>query len=152
MGIDKRAGKVAAHIRVDLSLLDTPAFISLDWTARSLFLDLRHRMRATNNGNISASLSELKDRGWNSSATLARSLRVLEAVGFIRKTRQTVGVRYGCKVCNLYRFTDIEVYERKKLDIPAMKPTNDYKVFKTIKEARHAIAQCMGSKEKTTLQ
>ena len=86
MGHDKRPGKIEAHIRVNLSLLDSPAFIALDWTARALFLDLRHRMRGTNNGNISAALSELRHRGWNSSATLVKALRQLEAVGLLRKT------------------------------------------------------------------
>lgn len=152
MGHDKRPGKVEAHIRVNLSLLDSPAFIALDWTARALFLDLRHRMRGTNNGNINAALSELRHRGWNSSATLAKALRQLDAVGLLRKTRQTIGVERGSKVCNLYRFTDLEVYERAKQGIPAMKATDDYKAFKTLSEARHAVAQSTASKKKTALQ
>lgn len=152
MGHDKRPGKVEAHIRVTLSLLDSPAFIALDWSARALFLDLRHRMRGTNNGNISAALSELRHRGWNSSATLVKALRQLEAVGLLRKTRQTIGVVRGSKVCNLYRFTDIEVYERAKLGIPAMKATDDYKTFKTLGEAQQAIAQSTAPKKKTALQ
>lgn len=152
MGHDKRPGKVEAHIRVNLSLLDSPAFIALDWTARALFLDLRHRMRGTNNGNISAALSELRHRGWNSSATLVKALRQLEAVGLLRKTRQTIGVVRGSKVCNLYRFTDIEVYERAKLGIPAMKATDDYKAFKTLGEARQAVAQSTVPNKKTALQ
>lgn len=152
MGHDKRPVKVEAHIRINLSLLDSPAFIALDWTARALFLDLRHRMRGTNNGNISAALSELRHRGWNSSATLAKALRQLEAVGLLRKTRQTIGVMRGSKVCNLYRFTDIEVYERIKLGIPAIKATDDYKAFKTLDEAHQAIAQSTAPKKKTALQ
>ncbi|NMM13580.1 MAG: hypothetical protein HHJ17_08600 [Rhodoferax sp.] len=152
MGLDKKPGKVEAHIRVNLSLLDSPAFIALDWTARALFLDLRHRMRGTNNGNISAALSELKSRGWNSSATLVKALRQLEALGFLRKTRQTIGVMRGSKVCNLYRFTDSEVYERAKLGIPAMNPTDEYKAFKTLDEARQAVAKSMASEKKTALQ
>lgn len=152
MGQDKRPGKVEAHIRVTLALLDSPAFIALDWSARALFLDLRHRMRGTNNGNISAALSELRHRGWNSSATLVKALRQLEAVGLLRKTRQTIGVVRGSKVCNLYRFTDIEVYERAKLGIPAMKATDDYKAFKTLDAARQAIAQSTVAKKKTALQ
>ena len=152
MGYEKRPGKVEAHIRVNLCLLDSPAFIALDWTARALFLDLRHRMRGTNNGNISAALSELRHRGWNSSATLVKALRQLEAVGLLKKTRQTIGVVRGSKVCNLYRFTDIEVYERTKLGIPAMKSTDDYKAFKTLDEARRAIVQSAESNKKTALQ
>jgi hypothetical protein len=109
-------------------------------------------MRGTNNGNISAALSELRHRGWNSSATLAKALRQLEAVGLLRKTRQTIGVERGSKVCNLFRFTDVEVYERIKLGIPAMKATDDYKAFKTLADAQQAAAQSTLPKKKTALQ
>lgn len=89
MGRDriKGAGSVEAHIRINLSILESPAFIALDWTARALFLDLRNRMRSSNNGNISAALSELRHRGWTSSTTLAKALRQLEAVGLFEQSQ-----------------------------------------------------------------
>ena len=152
MSRDKRPGNVEAHIRINLSLLESPAFIALDWTARALFLDLRNRMRSSNNGNISAALSELRHRGWTSSTTLAKALRQLEAVGLVRKTRQTIGVERGSKVCNLYRFTDIEVFERPKLGIEACKATDDYKAFKTLTEARRAVSEASTPRKKTALQ
>lgn len=139
MGRDKRPGKVEAHIRITLNLLDSPAFLALDWTARALFLDLRARMRSTNNGDINAAFAELRHRGWTSPTTLAKSLRQLEAVGLISKTRQTIGVERGSKVCNLYRFTDTEVYARPKLEIEAMQATHDYKTFTTLTDARRAV-------------
>ncbi|RZL68771.1 MAG: hypothetical protein EOP77_00155 [Variovorax sp.] len=152
MGRDKRPGSIEAHIRINLSLLESPAFIALDWTARALFLDMRNRMRSSNNGNISAALSELKHRGWTSSTTLAKALRQLEAVGLLRKTRKTVGVERGSKVCNLYRFTDVEVFDRPKLNIEACKATNDFKAFKTLAEARLAVAAASTPKKKIALQ
>ncbi|CAN7528616.1 hypothetical protein LJR260_003516 [Variovorax paradoxus] len=152
MGRDKRPGPVAPHIRIDLSLLRSPAFIALDWTARALFVDLRSRMGGFNNGDISAPLSELKHRGWASSTTLAKALRQLEAVGLLRKTRKTIGVDRGSKLCNLYRFTDIEVFERKNLGIDACKATDDYKAFKTLAEARRAVSEASTPKKKTALQ
>ncbi|MCY1234294.1 hypothetical protein D3C86_1508850 [compost metagenome] len=85
-------------------------------------------------------LSELRHRGWTSSTTLAKALRQLEAVGLLRKTRKTVGVENGAKVCSLYGFTDIEVFERPKLGIVACKATDDYKSFKTLTDAKRAVA------------
>ncbi len=152
MGRDRFKGTVEAHIRINLTILESPAFIALDWTARALFLDLRNRMRSSNNGNISAALSELRHRGWTSSTTLAKALRQLEAVGLLRKTRQTVGVDRGSKVCNLYRFTDVEVFERSKLGIDACKATDDYKAFKTLADAHRAVSQSSAPKKKTALQ
>lgn len=98
MGRDKRPGKVEAHIRITLHLLDSPAFLALDWTARALFLDLRARMRSTNNGDINAAFSELQHRGWSSPTTLAKALPQLEAVGLLRRpvSREELDHITGC--------------------------------------------------------
>jgi hypothetical protein len=42
---------------------------------------LRATLKSTNNGNLSATLSELKHRGWKSPVTLASALYELQAVG-----------------------------------------------------------------------
>lgn len=153
MGRDKKTEtKYEAHIRVTLALLESPAYIALDKTARALFIDLRSKLRSTNNGNINAALSELRHRDWRSPATVAKSLRQLEAAGLIAKTRQTVGVMFGSKICNLYRFTDLDTLEFPKLMIPATKATHDYKRFKSLTEARRVIKDASPTKKKTTLQ
>lgn len=153
MGRDKKPDqKIEAHIRVNLTLLNSPAYIALDWSARALFTDMRSKVRGSNNGNINATLSELRHRGWRSPATLAKALRQLEAVGLIAKTRKTIGVKAGSKVCNLYRFTDLDCFEVPKLEIAAVKATHDYKMFTTLNEAQHAIASASPPKKKTTLQ
>ena len=153
MGRDKKPDqKFEAHIRVNLTLLNSPAYIALDWTARALFTDMRSKLRGSNNGNINAALSELKHRGWRSPATLAKALRQLEAVGLIAKTRKTVGVKFGSKVCNLYRFTDLDCFEFPKLQISAIKATHDYKRLTALNDAHQAIAGASPPKKKTTLQ
>jgi hypothetical protein len=129
-----------AHIRVNLSLLNSPAYIALDHCARALYVDLRARVRSTNNGDISAPLSELRHRGWCSAVTLAKALRQLEAVGLLAKTRKTVGVARGSKMCNLYRFTDLETLEVSKKSIAGCKATHDYKKFTDLGTARQATA------------
>lgn len=150
---NRPSSPVAAHIRIPLEMLNSPAFIALDWTSRALFIDLRSKLRSTNNGNINATLDELRHRGWASSATLAKAIRQLEALGFIRKTRETVGVVRGSKLCNLYRFTDEECFEVPKLSIEAAKATNEWRSFTKL---RHALAVAEASAEhgqkKSTLQ
>ncbi|WP_051237494.1 hypothetical protein [Ottowia thiooxydans] len=159
MGRDKRPAKTYADkfVGVNLSLLNSPAYIALDRSSQALFFDLRVKLNGFNNGNINAALSELRHRGWTAPVTLAKALRQLEAAGFIAKTRATIGVENGSKVCNLYRFTDLEVFENLKLHIDAMKPTHEYLAAKTLTEARRVIKaatapRARATKNKTTLQ
>jgi hypothetical protein len=156
MGRDRKSGgTVAAHIRLDITLLNSPAYIALDACAKALLIDLRAKVNTYNNGNISAALSELKHRGWRSAVTLAKSIRQLEAVGLLAKTRQTIGVERGSKVCNLYRFTDLDVYEQSKVHVAAQSATHDYKKFESLAAARQAVATASAAKprtKKTSLQ
>lgn len=148
----KPAVPTEAHIRITLRLLNSPAYLALSWSARALFVDLRSKLKSTNNGNINATLSELRHRGWRSPSTLAKGLRELEAAGLIAKTRKTNGVEYGCKVCNLYRFTDLEVFELAKLFIDASKPTHDYLKFSALSDAKRAVAQASPPQKKMSLR
>jgi hypothetical protein len=146
-------------------LLNSTAWSVLGYAARSLFLDLRASVTSTNNGNISATLKDLKHRGWTSSATLANALYELQALGFLVKTRGG-GVETGSKVCNLYAFTDLEVFEVPRLGLTARKASHAYLRFKTKAEAEAAVAEFMkttresvtkrrgetGAGKKTTLQ
>lgn len=136
-----KSGLIPPHIRIDLSLLKSPAFIALDPCAKALFIDLRSKVNSFNNGNISAALSELKHRNWRSAVTLAKALRQLESLGFIAKTRKTIGVERGSKMCNLFRFTDLDVFEIPKLGIEAQKATHDYKKFTELNVARQVVAK-----------
>lgn len=134
------------HIRITHEILYSHAYISLSWSARSLYMDLRVRTHDYNNGNISAALSQLQLQGWRSPATLAKALKELEAVGLIAKTRQTPGVQNGSRMCNLYRFTDLDVFAQPKVHVAAMKATHDYRRFTSRKEAAGAIDNALGKK------
>ncbi|MDT3680437.1 MAG: hypothetical protein ROZ64_16575 [Burkholderiaceae bacterium] len=95
-------------------------------------------MGATNNGNISAALSDLKHRGWASSKTLARALYELRALGFLAVTREG-GFKQGTRVPTLYRFTDLEVFEQPKLGVQPVKATHDYLRHESVTDARKAL-------------
>lgn len=141
--------KQERYISAPLKLVESPAYKALCWSARSLFWDLRSKFNGFNNGNIGASLTSLRSAGWTSSATLTKCLRELESVGLIEKTRKTVGVEKGSKMCNLYRFTDLPVNEFSKFGISAMRETNEFLFIKTAKEAKERVEG--SSAKKSTL-
>lgn len=125
-------------MRLYWALLDSPAYVALGYAAKALYVDLRRKLLSTNNGNIDATLSTLKHRGWRSSATLNKAIKELVAVGLIAQTRQG-GIAYMSRICSLYRFTDEDALEHPKLGIPKMKATHDYRCFLKLSEARAAV-------------
>lgn len=132
------------HIRVYCSLLGTHSYRVLGFAAKALFLDLRTMVTGTNNGNLSAALSDMKHRGWTSSSTLSRALYELRAMGFIAVTRGG-GLKLGTRVCNLYRFTDLDVYDQPKVGVQAIKATHDYLKYETLHAAERALAEGVAS-------
>lgn len=128
------------HSRIRHDATDSPAWRVLGFPAKALYTDLRAKLRSTNNGNINATLSEMKHRGWTASATLSRALRQLEHMGFIAKTRQG-GIAAMSRVCSLYRFTDMEVFEHPKQGIEPMQATFDWRRFESVKEATAHLRQ-----------
>jgi hypothetical protein len=136
-------GKVPAdprggHVRLHWELVDSVAWRALSWADRGLYIAIRRKLLGSNNGNIEASLSTLRHAGVTSSASLAKGLRALMTVGFLAKTRQG-GIAYGQKVCSLYRFTDELVLQFPKLNIKAMRATNEWRQFGNLAEVRAAL-------------
>ena len=130
------------HVRVYHSLLFSPAWRCLSYSARALFLDGRAHLTSTNNGNVDLTLSRLKHRGWNSSSTLSKARYELIALGFMAATVEG-GLRQGTRVPTLYRFTDLPVYEHPKLGISPIAATHDYRKHATLAQARVARAEGM---------
>lgn len=133
------------HVRLYWKLLDTPAYLALSKTARALYVDLRRQLGQTNNGNIEATLTTLKHRGWRSSATLHSALKELLEAGLIAQTRQG-GIAYLSKQCSLYRFTDVDVFDQPKIGVAAMKATHDYRRFGSLGEAKAAVREARGAR------
>ncbi len=144
---NENSAGVAPHSRIPHEVTDGPAWRVLNYSAKALFIDLRAKLRSTNNGNINATLSELKHRGWTHPGTLSNALRQLEHMGFIAKTRQG-GVASLSKLCSLFRFTDLQVHEHPKQGIAAIKATHDYRRFESVGEAKAAISELNGKKSK----
>jgi hypothetical protein len=101
--------------RIDVAILDAPAYCGLSFKARALLFDLGAQFRGNNNGDLAAPWSWMKLRGWKSKDTLHRALRELLEAGLIEQTRQG-----GLHCPTLYAFTWLGIDEcGGKLDVPA---------------------------------
>jgi predicted transcriptional regulator len=131
---DPRGG----HARLYWSILDSPAWRTLTHADVRVYLALRRKLGRTNNGDINATLAEMKHAGISSSSTLSAALHRLEALGFIEKTRQG-GIAHGGKLCSLYRFTDEPTYDIAKAGVRAGPASNEWQRFQNMAEARAAV-------------
>lgn len=131
---DPRGG----HVRLYWAILDSPAWRVLTHADVRVYLALRRKLGKTNNGDINATLTEMRHAGISSSSTLSSALRRLEVLGFIEKTRQG-GITYGGKLCSLYRFTDEPTFEIPKAGVRSGSATNEWNRFKNMAEARSAL-------------
>jgi predicted transcriptional regulator len=121
---DPRGG----HVRLYWGILDSPAWRVLTHADVRVYLALRRKLGRTNNGDINATLSEMRHAGISSSSTLSSALRRLEVLGFIEKTRQG-GIAFGGKLCSLYRFTDEPTFEIAKAGVKAGAATDEWRRF-----------------------
>lgn len=152
-GRSKYADPRGHQIRIYRDIYNSAAFLALSFSARCLYLDIRLQLRLDNNGNLAVTLSALEKRRWRSSATIAKGLRELLAVGLIRKTRQG-GLTAGKKFCCLYAVTDESVKGFPGLGIPPSKATHDHLQFKTVEDAKKAIREAprTGARRKSRVQ
>ena len=127
--------KGQAGYYVPRELSDSLAFRSLPSASKLLWYDLMGKYRGTNNGNINAALSELRDYGWRSGTTIAKGLLHLIAHGFLMETREG-GIRAGSiKKCCLYGFTHRLIDENSKLGIKGRAATYAYRNYDPKKHA-----------------
>lgn len=129
---------LGGHARLYWSILDSPAWRALTHADVRVYLALRRKLGRTNNGDINATLAEMKHAGISSSSTLSTALHRLEALGFIEKTRQG-GIAYGGKFCSLFRFTDQPTFDIAKAGVRAGPASNDWQRFNNLAEARAAV-------------
>ncbi len=95
------------------SVLKHPAFATLTTRATKLLIDLATQYRGKNNGDLSMPLSQMRNRGWNSSDQLHKAKNELLERGLILVSRQG-----GRNKCSLYAVTWQPIDDCKgKLDI-----------------------------------
>jgi hypothetical protein len=106
----------ASFLRLPHYILKSQEFGNLSGNAVKLLLELCAPYKGFNNGDLSCAFSQLKDRGWKSSGTLAKAIRELRMAGFIVQSRQG-----GKNRCSLYAITwwNVDPCPGKALEIPS---------------------------------
>ena len=94
-------------------VLDHDNFRTLSPKATKLLIDIAAQYRGSNNGDLCATFSLMKKRGWNSNDQLDKAKKELIKRDVIQLTRQG-----GRNKCNLYALTWFPIDEcNGKLDI-----------------------------------
>ena len=121
-----------AFVPFPCSVLNHPNFKILSSKGLKLLVDMVSQMRfkkggSINNGDLTATWSILKERGWKSRESLNYALKELLHYGFIELTRQG-----GRHIPSLYAVTWWAIDECKgKLDVPETRvPSNKWKEIK----------------------
>ena len=113
------------YLNLHRPLLDCDDFISLKGNSIKLLIDIAQQYNGYNNGDLCASLSIMKKRGWNSNQQLSKALKELIDKNLITQTKQG-GLNIGP---NLYAITWQPIDDCKgKLDVkPTTLPSRSFK-------------------------
>ena len=112
-------------LRLTSSVYCAENFKKLSGSAVKLLIDIALQYRGYNNGDLQASITLMRERGWKSSATLNRARQELLHYGFIELTRQG-----GLGKCSLFAITWESIDECDgKLDVrPTRTPSLDFQL------------------------
>lgn len=128
------------HIRLYAVVYDSVAWKCLSPSAKALWCDLRVQIGATKNGTATTALGILGHYGWSSRHTVMRARDELIALGFIQITQQG-GICSGGKSPNLYRFTDLEMYDIPKKNLLAKRADHLYKKHQNHQEVKKILRE-----------
>ena len=93
-------------VALPATVLDSPQYALLPAQAVKLLVDLLAQYNGSNNGDLCATWSLMKRRGWRSRDTLDRALNDLLGSRFVVKTRQgQKGYLGGQRIPTLYAVT-----------------------------------------------
>lgn len=113
---ESKAIQYTGFLQLHKGLLDCNDFISLKGNSIKLLIDMASQYNGYNNGDLGASMTVMRKRGWNSNQQLTKALKELIAKDLITQTRQG-GLHMGP---NLYAITWQPIDECKgKLDVRA---------------------------------
>jgi len=135
-------------LRIYDDVFDSPAYGALSPHDKVAYTALLRDLRATNNGDLSLTLTRAKKCGVGHHITLARSLRALCAVGLVAITRKGGCRKGGERLPTLYRVTDRECYEMPAKGLDYCKATNEWKAVTSIAQGK-ALIQAAEEKAKS---
>jgi hypothetical protein len=133
MATDKRAratgrSGTAPFLQLPKHVLGSEAYRSLSGWEVKLLVDIASQFSGKNNGDLGASWTVMKCRGWNSPSTLNKALKGILNAGMIQETRS--GGRHRC---TLYAVTWRGIDDCKgKLDVNStIAPSNLFQNFRS---------------------
>ena len=110
----RRAIHHKGYLHLHIPLLQCRDFISLKGNNIKLLIDIGQQYNGYNNGDLCATLSVMRRRGWNSNQQLSKALKELQEKNLILQTKQG-GLGLGP---NLYALTWQPIDDCKgKLDV-----------------------------------
>jgi hypothetical protein len=102
-----------SFVALPKAVINSPEYARLSAYAVKLFIDVCAQFNGRNNGDLCASWTLMRQRGWRSKATLHRATKELRDKGWLVVSRQG-----GRNKANLYALTFLSVDEcGGKLDI-----------------------------------
>ena len=108
-----KTGKAYQYVQLYHYILNSPAYRSLSYTARSLLVDIAKQYNGQNNGDLCLAYSQMRPLGWSSHGVLDRAKAELLERGFIQETRK--GRRPN--IASLYAITWQPLNPMEKLDV-----------------------------------
>lgn len=156
MGRDKQVpparDPLGHSARVYDFIYDSKAWASLSPHDVLAYLALLRDLRATNNGDLSLTLTLAKSRGISHHVTLARSLRALCAVGLAAITRKGGCKKGGEREPTLYRLTHRDSSEYANKNVEAVKASNEWKRVTSAEHGRALIQAAEDGVKKATAE
>jgi len=109
-----RDTRIKSFAGIPRIVMESDDYLNLQSGGRSLLFEFAYQYKGKNNGNLSATFNQMKQRGFRSPTTIAKALKELRAAKMIIKTRQG-GKNYPC----LYAITwqPIDECRGKNLDL-----------------------------------
>lgn len=119
----RRSG--ASFVAMPHALLNSENYRQLTAVGVKLLMDIASQYKGNNNGDLCATLSLMKSKGWRSASTLDERIGELLHYGFITKARQG-----GRNKCSLFALTWQAIDPcNGKLDVPETKTaTGEWKI------------------------
>lgn len=129
------------------AVMNHQAWLELTGNAIRLLMELAKQYNGYNNGDLTASWSIMKNRGFNSQSTLNAALACLIQLGLVIRTRE--GFFYPNKRCALYAITWQRIDECKGKYLEVEPTKAPYRCFQLENNSPSPKAGASGSRNRS---
>jgi len=132
------------YAAIEHRVIDSPAYASLTFSARSLLVLIARQLSKDNNGHLQATHSYMQRFGFSSEHTLSRAIKELIAHGMIYRTRSG-GYQQGA---GMYAVTWLPISRKEGLFLQGFKPCawRDWVPDKKTPPAKRQETHCKNGK------